>query len=379
MAALVNEAPLPAYPDDTPYLENKNGTYWPNLNPNAQKAFDQVQAWIAEREINMNDVCLTTIDHRLTVLRYLRANGFDAKKAMAHIEKNIVWRRDMKVTELITQRPEDILGYNLDEMTPSFPHWQYGFDRTGRPVVYKQYAKFDAGKIKKLSGGNYDRVVQYHVWEQEACGRLCLQQSERLGRIVETTTGIVDVLNMSLWQITRDFLALTRAIADVDQGQYPETLGRIYVLNAPSAFPYVYGMIKPWLDPVVTAKIFVLGGPKEYEPVLIDFIGKENLPTSYGGDAPALDPSVHPYALTMKEYEKVPSHLIESTSFTETASSKSDLSQPNVPIDEITEEQMHRLEELVAETSFHQGDNTNHDATGHLVEPAEVPGEKVVS
>ncbi|RYY72300.1 hypothetical protein EON63_21115 [archaeon] len=37
--------------------------------------------------------------------------------------------------------------------------------------------------------------------------------------------GIVDVKDMTLFQITRDFLALTRAIADVDQGQYPETLG----------------------------------------------------------------------------------------------------------------------------------------------------------
>jgi len=59
-------------------------------------------------------------------------------------------------------------------------------------------------------------------------------------------------------------------------------------------------MIKPWLDPLVTAKIFVLRGPHEYEPALFEFIGKENLPANYGGDLPELTPDVHPYVDALK-------------------------------------------------------------------------------
>ena len=51
-----------------------------------------------------------------------------------------------------------------------------------------------------------------------------------------------------------------------------------------------------------TAKIFIFGGPKDYEPALADFIGKENLPANYAGDQPPLNSNIHPYEETMKEY-----------------------------------------------------------------------------
>jgi hypothetical protein len=51
-----------------------------------------------------------------------------------------------------------------------------------------------------------DNVLRYHIWEQEACIKLCTLQSQRSGRIVETITGVLDVKDMTLGQINRDFL-----------------------------------------------------------------------------------------------------------------------------------------------------------------------------
>jgi hypothetical protein len=61
-------------------------------------------------------------------------------------------------------------------------------------------------------------------------------------------------------------------------------------------------LIQPWIDPATAAKISIFAGPKEYEPVLKEFIGEENLPSNYGGSGPALSTSIHPYAETMLEY-----------------------------------------------------------------------------
>jgi hypothetical protein len=292
---------IPSYPELTPGFENKAGTYWPTLSTQSATALSQVEKWFNEHsdQYSITDLVTECVDPKLIFLRYLRANNFDTKKTTAHIEKNVAWRKEMKVKELVTQTPEEILGRPMEELTKVFPHWHYGYDKTGRPIVYKQYGKFDASHVKTLSGGNYDNVVKYHVWEQEACLRMCMKQTVKTGKLVETVTGVVDVKDMSLFQITRDFLAMTKLLADVDQGQYPETLGRIYILNTPSAFPMVWRMVKPWLDPIVTSKIFIFGGAKDYIPALIDFIGKENLPTNYGGDLPALDYSIHPYHETM--------------------------------------------------------------------------------
>ena len=55
-------------------------------------------------------------------------------------------------------------------------------------------------------GGSLDNVLRYHIWEQEACIKLCTLQSQRSGMIVETITGVLDVKDMTLGQINRDFL-----------------------------------------------------------------------------------------------------------------------------------------------------------------------------
>ena len=82
------------------------------------------------------------------------------------------------------------------------------------------------------------------MWEQEACGRLCEKQSKNLRNTIETISGLIDVKDMQLSQITRDFLNLTKMLAEIDQKQYPETLGRMFIINVPSVFPFVWRMVK---------------------------------------------------------------------------------------------------------------------------------------
>ena len=182
-----------------------------------------------------------------------------------------------------------------------FPHWHSGYDKTGRPVLYKQYGKFDASTVKKLCGGSFDNVVKYHIWEQEACARLCLAQSKKTQTIVETVSIVVDLEDMTLTQVTGEFMTLIKLLAAVDSNQYPETTGRIFILNASTSFHVVWAMVKPWIVPATASKIKVLGGPDEYTPVLINFIGEENLPGNYGGASAPLTSKVHPYAETMRE------------------------------------------------------------------------------
>lgn len=305
MSAFQGEIDLPPYPEDTPGYDNKNGTYWPNLNPLVRQQLTLVEDWVNQENIDMNELCTYTLDHRLTMLRYLRANQLDSRKAIAHMQRNIIFRREKNVAQLSLLKPENILGFKMTDLTMTYPHWHQGYDKTGRPVLYKMYGKFDASKVKKLCGGNYDNVMLYHLWEQEATCNLCYQQSIKLNKIIETSTGIIDVKNMSMFQITRDFLNLVQQMAEIDQQQYPETLGRLYIINTPSAFPMVWKMVKPWIDPVTASKIHILSSPREYEPALAEFIGVENLPANYGGLLPELNTTIHPYAQTITDMENV--------------------------------------------------------------------------
>lgn len=53
---------------------------------------------------------------------------------------------------------------------------------------------------------------------------------------------------------------------------------------------------------MTVSKIQILGGPKEYVPVLQAHIGAENLPSNYGGSLPPLDCDIHPYTEIMTDY-----------------------------------------------------------------------------
>jgi hypothetical protein len=43
-----------------------------------------------------------------------------------------------------------------------------------------------------------------------------------------------------------------KAIAEIVQHYYPETLHRLFIVNAPSAFVVMFKVIKPWLNPRVS-------------------------------------------------------------------------------------------------------------------------------
>lgn len=57
--------------------------------------------------------------------------------------------------------------------------------------------------------------------------------------------------NFYIIELHMPALNFIRAIADCDQKYYPETLNKFFLVNAPSAFVYVWKIVKAWLDPGV--------------------------------------------------------------------------------------------------------------------------------
>lgn len=283
------------YPAGTAGAERDG--YFHRLSEAQEIALSTVQRWVVDNEINMSILSSFALHPVLTLLRYLRGNSFDPEKTIEHIKRSCKWRKSMGMDELIVADPELVLGFPMSDFMSNFPHFHAGYDLSGRPVMYKQYSLIDATTLMRKT--DLEQLLKYHVWEQEVCMRLCKEQSLKTGYIVETTTTILDLKDMRLAQVNKDFLAFVKAIAAVDSKYYPETLGKMFVINAPSAFPFVWRMVKLWLDADVASKIQVMSGPREWLPVLSECIGLENIPSNYGGKAKPLDVSAHPYEEAM--------------------------------------------------------------------------------
>ncbi|CAM9761691.1 unnamed protein product, partial [Ectocarpus fasciculatus] len=270
-----------SYPPDSPYY-NCSG-FLNSLTQDQAAALRALQTHIISASLNLSDVAFNSLHPSLVLLRYLRANAFDVARAAEHIERNVQWRRDMNVHKICQMQPHEILGCDMKDFTSLFPHWHCGYDKHRRPVLYKQYGGFECTELLKLT--TVDAISKYHVWEQEACMRLCMLQSLKSGYLVETITAVIDVAGMHMRQVDANFMAIVKSIANIDQAQYPETLGRFYIINTPYVFPVVWRMVKAFLDPVVASKIHIISRRAEWEPALLEFIGAENLSQTYGGTA----------------------------------------------------------------------------------------------
>ena len=143
-----------------------------SLSPPQKAALDNLYVMMASKDMDVASLGKYSLHPSLTLLRYLRANNFDVNKAITHITSNIAWRSDQQVDSLMAEDPDKILGCPIGDVTALFPHWHSGYDKTGRPVLYKQYAKFDVAKLKKLA--SLENISRYHIWEQEHCLKLCL-------------------------------------------------------------------------------------------------------------------------------------------------------------------------------------------------------------
>lgn len=79
-------------------------------------------------------------------------------------------------------------------------------------------------------------------------------------------------------KVTREY---AKAIAQLGQLYYPESLGKMFVVNAPTAFGAAWSFIKPFLDPRTVNKIEVVKGNPG--PRLLEFIDADCLPAYLGG------------------------------------------------------------------------------------------------
>ncbi len=133
------------------------------------------------------------------------------------------------------------------------------------------------------------------------------------GETIFSSTTIIDLSSLTLGSLIslRSHLQEASKLATAN---YPETLHRIAVVNAPSFFPIIWGWIKGWFDEVTRDKIYILA--KDMDK-LKEVVHEEDLPKAYGGalewsfhDEPLLDNSIR---AVMPEIPKGPAVYVDGT------------------------------------------------------------------
>ncbi|KAI8374128.1 CRAL-TRIO domain-containing protein [Radiomyces spectabilis] len=237
-------------------------------------------------------------------LQFLVANAWDVHGAQRQLQETLAWRKENDIDSIPVATNSNKLplllsvrGYKyvqdgdlgvhpgLSTTTLKIGSLIGGdcfhkFDKEGHPILIDRTGYHNSKALgNELTS---EQITNYQVACQEFVGRVIMKESsERLQRIIHRETVIFDCSNMGIRQFHMNALYHLKAVADIVQHYYPETLHRLFIINAPSAFVMMWKVIRPWLNPGTLDKVQILG--KDFKNVLLEHIDAENLPDFLGG------------------------------------------------------------------------------------------------
>ena len=230
--------------------------------------------------------------------RYTRAEGWggepkgcptNIREVCDKLALMLAWRGSVGARGML--RPGD--GANAlgaagatEKLRALWPSFACGTDRIGHILHVESLKHIQVKAIRTTLP--LDVMLAHRARCHESMSRLRARRARREGFVMHKSIYVCDLSGLSMSYIKPSWIKWLKPIFAQGSEYYPETLWRMYLVNAPWVVKSLWKIIKVWIDPETLAKIGIYGGPKVFRAAMQkDGIDPDILPGWLGGKGTA--------------------------------------------------------------------------------------------
>ncbi|XP_035711465.1 CRAL-TRIO domain-containing protein T23G5.2-like [Folsomia candida] len=215
------------------------------------------------------------MQQELTFVRYLRARDWDVRRAKSMLLETVAWWEENNM--------KDIHNEDWSNIEKDFPLHTDGVDKLGQPVMVLTFAEWELRQAAVQ--GRMDHVIRWFIKGFDDV-HLKSFEYQKSGKTNGTQWNLIaDMDKLSRQQhLCIQCLRFYTELAITFESRYPGAIDKIFVVNAPSIFQVILGVVNPILSKRTLNALEVLGTNKEeWSKVLDAHFEKDQLPENLGG------------------------------------------------------------------------------------------------
>jgi hypothetical protein len=167
------------------------------------------------------------------------------------------WRKEHDVDTLLQR---DIA--QEQEVLEAWPSVIYGQDYQGHILNCERLEDINTDKLQDMDMAT---ILLARAKAAEMTELLKKQVSADIGLCRYKHSFIIDLTGFSMGKhCSSKVQKLLKPVFAQASANYPESLWKLYVINAPFMFRGAWSIIKMWLDPITQKKIYIVGGKSAY-------------------------------------------------------------------------------------------------------------------
>lgn len=226
-------------------------------------------------------ICSVFVSDQTLLYRFLKGWKFDVPATVGRVNNSQRYRREHGLDEIRTKAAtmeqrqfpyaETILKY--------WPHViVHGEDRKGQPLSIERLGRSNPNLL--CQAVTLEQLMVYHHYHMENKGELLSSMSVKRDAVMRGCK-IMDLDGLGKHHLTGKGIGYFKSVISASQDNYPETMGSLFIINAPWVFNIAWKMVRPLLHANTLDKIHILGS--DYQKVLQQYIDPQHIPVEFGG------------------------------------------------------------------------------------------------